>query len=467
MPRIAHHYRRPVPAKRSVLPLILLALTSLFVVANIVVWVVYHNRTYPRTKVINNSVGNLPFASLGSRVSQLKPVPERVHLTYGSVDIPLASKDLGISQDTDSLVASAKRERSWLPIADLFTTHYLAAPIAINTTQLASQTPQLAANFTADPQAAHLELRDGVAAVVDAKAGYRLDASQLGNALRDSLSRGRTTLKVPVHTLTARSDDTLRKTEQQLNAQLNTKLALTYAGKTINPSRADIAGWYKPANQRFVISEDLIISYLTNLGVQANVRFTDTLRVASQVTTALQKTTALSASLTVASTHKTITYCTALKGVDARELPILQAKARSTYADVRGWSQAGTVAFREVPSGCDFTLWLTASQLMPTFGEICDSTWSCRVGPNVVVNYDRWQHASPAWNEYGGTLSNYREMVINHETGHWLGFNHALCPGPGQQAPVMQQQSINLQGCSFNPWPTTGELQVNRQTLGL
>jgi hypothetical protein len=104
---------------------------------------------------------------------------------------------------------------------------------------------------------------------------------------------------------------------------------------------------------------------------------------------------------------------------------------------------------------------------MPTFGSICDNIWSCRVGPNVVINYDRWQHASPAWNSFGGTMNDYRHMVINHETGHWLGFSHAQCPGAGQQAPVMQQQSIDLQGCKFNPWPSVGELATDRTRLGL
>ncbi|MET1033315.1 MAG: DUF3152 domain-containing protein, partial [Candidatus Saccharimonadales bacterium] len=98
---------------------------------------------------------------------------------------------------------------------------------------------------------------------------------------------------------------------------------------------------------------------------------------------------------------------------------------------------------------------------------ICDSLWSCRVGPNVVINFDRWQGASSSWNANGGTLDDYRHMVINHETGHWLGFGHASCGGAGQLAPVMQQQSIDLQGCKFNPWPSTSEITTLRRTLGL
>jgi hypothetical protein len=85
----------------------------------------------------------------------------------------------------------------------------------------------------------------------------------------------------------------------------------------------------------------------------------------------------------------------------------------------------------------------------------------------VVINNDRWLYASTAWNNQGGSLEEYRSMVINHETGHWLGFNHSYCPGTGQPAPVMQQQSIDLQGCVFNPWPTATETAILKQRLGL
>lgn len=147
------------------------------------------------------------------------------------------------------------------------------------------------------------------------------------------------------------------------------------------------------------------------------------------------------------------TYCVTSRGVDPSFLPELRTKLASVYSDSRGWSLGGVNTFTEVSSGCSLIVWLTAADQMPSFGSICDSTWSCTVYPNVILNFDRWRYASPAWNGGGGSLDDYRTMVINHETGHWLGFGHRFCSGTGQQAPVMQQQSINLQGCAANPWP--------------
>ena len=55
-------------------------------------------------------------------------------------------------------------------------------------------------------------------------------------------------------------------------------------------------------------------------------------------------------------------------------------------------------------------------------------------------------------------LDDYRAYMINHEVGHYLGFGHVTCPAAGSASPVMQQQSITLNGCEPNPWPdVTGE----------
>jgi hypothetical protein len=141
------------------------------------------------------------------------------------------------------------------------------------------------------------------------------------------------------------------------------------------------------------------------------------------------------------------------------------AAAAETYADPRGWNLGGSVRFERIASGGDFTLWLSADSQMSTFGGACDVVWSCRSGDNVVINEDRWLGASPAWNESGASLRDYRHMVVNHETGHWLGFGHATCASPGAPAAAMQQQSMGLHRCAPNPWPVAGERAVAGRRL--
>ena len=151
-----------------------------------------------------------------------------------------------------------------------------------------------------------------------------------------------------------------------------------------------------------------------------------------------------------------ITYSVQGRG-NVSPLEDLAAEAERTYADPRGWNLGGSLRFERVATGGAFTLWLAADDQMSTFGGACDRIWSCRNGRNVVINEDRWLGSSESYLEAGAPLSTYRQMVLNHETGHWLGFGHGHCRAPGAAAPVMQQQSMTLAGCSPNPWPLPSE----------
>ena len=154
--------------------------------------------------------------------------------------------------------------------------------------------------------------------------------------------------------------------------------------------------------------------------------------------------------------RRRVTYSIATRGPVRANLGEFARQAQETYADPRGW-RAGGIEFRRVRYGGHFTLMLSTAAMVPSFSSVCSSFWSCRVGRYVIINQDRWLGASPAWNHAGRSLRDYRHMVINHETGHWLGRGHAHCPGSGP-APVMMQQSKGTGGCSFNPWPLPWEL---------
>jgi hypothetical protein len=136
------------------------------------------------------------------------------------------------------------------------------------------------------------------------------------------------------------------------------------------------------------------------------------------------------------------------------------ATVNGTLSNPQSWIAGGNVRLAQVGSGsaANFTVWLatpaTAKRLCAASGV--DITvngvpyTSCRGGSNVVINGDRYLAAVP---DYPGSLSAYRQYAINHEVGHWLGHKHELCPGPGQPAPVMQQQTLGMQGCLANSWP--------------
>ncbi|WP_461111129.1 DUF3152 domain-containing protein [Streptomyces calidiresistens] len=133
-----------------------------------------------------------------------------------------------------------------------------------------------------------------------------------------------------------------------------------------------------------------------------------------------------------------------------------------TLSDPRGWGNGGERSFARVSSGeYDFVLtlatpgtthdWCRRSGLDTSIDNVsCDSASTER----VVLNAFRWAEGADT---FGADLRGYREMLINHEVGHRIGYNHVVCPAEGEPAPVMMQQTkfLTTAGvtCEPNPWP--------------
>src|SRR5262249_48589818 len=126
----------------------------------------------------------------------------------------------------------------------------------------------------------------------------------------------------------------------------------------------------------------------------------------------------------IATGNKVYKYCAAQRGLTDAVLPAFKLKLAATYGDAQGWSNSGRIAFVYDEAGCQLHDWLVSPAAMTSFGSICDPYYSCTVYPNVVINNDRWNGATDPWNAHHLGLEDYRAMAINHESGHWLGFNH-------------------------------------------
>jgi hypothetical protein len=150
------------------------------------------------------------------------------------------------------------------------------------------------------------------------------------------------------------------------------------------------------------------------------------------------------------------TYVVRTRGHVTADVARFAASAARTYADPRGWLRAHH-RFKRVRSGGSFTLLLAQARYLPRYSSVCSTSYSCRVGRFVIINQTRWRRSSPF---FTGDRATYRSMLVNHETGHWLGRPHAYCSGPGQLAPVMQQQSKGMHGCRANAWPLAREIRA-------
>ncbi|MCZ9343247.1 DUF3152 domain-containing protein, partial [Streptomyces sp. TRM76130] len=71
-----------------------------------------------------------------------------------------------------------------------------------------------------------------------------------------------------------------------------------------------------------------------------------------------------------------------------------------------------------------------------------------------MINAYRWARGAKTYGD--DKIYAYRQMLINHEVGHRLGYNHVTCDKDGDLAPVMQQQTKFLEyngiRCRPNAW---------------
>ncbi|WP_320069278.1 DUF3152 domain-containing protein [Micromonospora sp. RTGN7] len=131
------------------------------------------------------------------------------------------------------------------------------------------------------------------------------------------------------------------------------------------------------------------------------------------------------------------------------------ATVDQVLGDPRSWIASGQLRVQRIADAdADFTVYLATpatSERMCAFGGLSTEGYtSCRLPGQVIINLARWMEAVA---DYGAPLEVYRTYVVNHEVGHEFGELHEACPGPGEPAPVMQQQTYGLDGCLANAWP--------------
>lgn len=128
------------------------------------------------------------------------------------------------------------------------------------------------------------------------------------------------------------------------------------------------------------------------------------------------------------------------------------AAVEEILGDPRSWGDDGERAMQRVDGDdADVRVLLAAPD---TVDRLCaplntDGYVSCANGNRAIINQNRWVSGVPHFED---DLETYRIYLINHEVGHTLGHGHVDCPGEGEPAPVMQQQTLGLQGCEPNGW---------------
>lgn len=491
--------KKPVLNKTSVV-LLILCLVLIYGFAN---FFVHKHKTYPNFYLANNNFSSLSEDEVVSKANDLFSKPF-IELTYDQQTEVKSARDLGIYFDEDRLRDSVNKKNFLNALKPWFIK--TGQDFDFNVDQAKSQQalsifknkdfkPAKNATFTAE---------DGKLVVKKEQTGFGLDAKTISQEIADNLSVDFNKLSRRLEVSDIGADITksdINKLSAQINDKLKNKYSIKAKGLVVTADKKQVASWLGVVKLQgeptLKINQKKVKQYVKSTADRFNVdpinqvtnvyksgkksqtavkgkngqAAVNTDSIAENIIEALKsgssyegefifnKVDFKKTSEAIDDTIRTAsyTYDVVVWGSIKSDINSFKALAAQTLADSRGWSSGG-ISFKEVPSGGNFTLVLAEPSRVGSASGICSSTYSCRVGRYVIINDDRWRLATPSWNSGGGSLRDYRHMVVNHETGHWLGFGHSYCSGSGQLAPVMQQQSISLQGCKFNPWPKASEI---------
>jgi len=134
------------------------------------------------------------------------------------------------------------------------------------------------------------------------------------------------------------------------------------------------------------------------------------------------------------------------------------AEIADSLADPDGWVSEGYVFERSTRPRVRIRL--SSPETLGRSG--CQHTGlSCAElnGTHMWINARRWMRGSAA---SGLTLADYRQYVVTHEMGHSLGHDHVGCPGRGEPAPLMMQQTLGIGVCRPNTKLTDSDRKKRR-----
>lgn len=467
-------------------------------------YVINTNKSLNNTYIAGLDVGGLDSEQIIQKMNK-QLASKELTLRLGDQELKTPIANMGLTAD-DEAIKDLTTKRSFNDLfRPWFVTRILPLPVQTDTQKANNQLVQFKqADFTAAQNATFSIASDQVV-VADGKNGFGLDTRRVLSGLETRINKkiDNVTYKLKPQKLSpeiTKSD--IEKQIPQILAIVSTDYSIIYGKEKVIISKADLADWLilsksKSSDITISASKDKINAYVSKLADSQRVnpinQVTTSFRsgkvaqvtiigkngrevsninaVADSIYDKFSKKDPLSSTFDFRElSYKKLTATiddTNIKAVYTYEVVAwgnikadfneFKVQAAETLTSILGW-RAGGVVFQQVASGGNMTLVLAEPSRVDSAASYCDAFYSCRVGRYAIINEDRWLGATSSWNNGGGSLRDYRHMVVNHEVGHWLGYGHKYCGGAGQKAPVMQQQSINLRGCTVNPWPLRSEL---------
>jgi hypothetical protein len=429
-----------------------------FLAINLAIHSAYAGRVYPGVRVGAVAIGGVRESELVSKLRSSAPQPSlSIHIgaarydergaALGQADAARAAREaMTIGHDTP------------LPIAGLLKS-WLSGPVlwkySVDDTAVNKLTRDLAGSVAASPSVAVPVVYGGQAFMIAEKSGTSLDvdksASKITSAIGKTSSVSLSLDKIdPLVTASSYSDDL-----QAAQNTLSLSLQITVKSATYKVTPQQIGSWlvFRGPGKGVAVDAAGVGTYVgtiagsfdraaaTNALIGAVQARRDLVYVAST-----RKITAIPNSISI-KTSPLATYKYCVRADTTEGTTQLAAKADSALSGLQGWQLGGSLKFVRADSGCNFFLSLASAADMAKTNPSCAGKASCLSMGSLVFNTESWQSPPKGWS--GGAAA-YRGELIDHEVGHWLGFDHAPCTYSSASKPLMSTPTVVLGGCSPN-----------------
>ena len=283
---------------------ICLAGAVLFLVINLVVYIVFLGGTYPDTRISNYLIGATSYKKLSNKVGSLPLLPSSIYLQGKLQSFSVLPIQLGVSIDSSSIEQSA-HSRNWLPVANFFISHNLKSKFKVDQVTLAHKLSDLASKDQQAAQDAHISLINNTFTLSNSIDGYQLNTAKASKLITMQVASGHSKIYLPFTAIPPKvSDASLEPTLQQLRAQQGVSLSYVYNGKTTKVPATIIASWYDEVNGQFTVQSSRIQAYINQLGASDGIHVQNLSVLVSQTESTIQK--AAPATLTLIEVPQTI-----------------------------------------------------------------------------------------------------------------------------------------------------------------
>ncbi|HEY2004383.1 MAG TPA: DUF3152 domain-containing protein [Candidatus Saccharimonadia bacterium] len=431
---------------------------GLFLAANGIIYAEYANRVYPGVRVGQTDLSGVALSDLHGRlVALVGPSKLAVHVGSGFYNLTFPA-DAGRLNAVEMQVREAGHSTP-MPLAGMLET-LASKPLTMQpamSDEVARQAAeQVAGRFDFAPTPAVAMVVAGKVLLISDKAGQSLDLGQTAAAIKSAYGKDNGINLQPKQLEPLVRESAYAAEVERAQTVLTQTVKVYVESAVYQPSAAEVGDWLviNGPGKGVTVDPASVAAYVAGLPGKFDRTGTVNALVAAlnngqsvDYTASTVRVTAAPKPVSTAAAWPLATYRYCLgDGVAASFV----TKIGAVLSDPTGWALKGRVKLVGSESSCNFNFNIVPAIDMANLDPGCKGQTTCLVGDQITVRSESWTKVPVKW---VGTLDSYRKELVNHEVGHWLGFQHAACTGGtivSGDVPILAAPDVAVNGCSPN-----------------